>query len=107
MLWSMILEKKGFKMRLLMESTPDIMLDYRIGRIIHTTYALGNTSIKLLDDKGTIAFRGDVYDWDCHSGSLGRNALICMERLRAGLGNNHGFNISIYGTAKINQSWPY
>ena len=83
------------------------MLDYRIGRIIHTTYALGNTSIKLLDDKGTIAFRGDVYDWDYHSGSLGRNALICMERLRAGLGNNQGFNISIYGTAKINQSWPY
>ena len=76
-------------------------------RSISTTYALGNTAIKLLDNNGTIDFRGDVYDWDYHDRSPMRNTLIFFERLRTGLSDNHGFNVSIYGTAKINQKWPF
>lgn len=76
-------------------------------RSVSTTYALGNTAIKLLDNTGTIAFKGDVYDWDYHDGSPMRNTLIFFERLRTGLNDNHGFKVSIYGTAKINQKWPF
>ena len=76
-------------------------------RSIHTTYALGNTSIKLLDNNGTISFYGDAYDWDYHNGSYCRNALIFLERTRTGLNDNHGFKVSIYGTAKINKIWPF
>ena len=79
----------------------------RSPRSIHTTYALGNTSIKLLDNQGTIAFYGDDYDWDYHNGSSFRNTLIFFERARTGLNDKHGFKICIYGTAKINQKWPF
>ena len=64
-------------------------------------------AIKLLDNNGTVGFRGDVYDWDYHDGSPMRNTLIFFERLRTGLNDDHGFNVSIYGTAKINQKWPF
>lgn len=76
-------------------------------RSVSTTYALGNTAIMLLDNNGTIAFKGDVYDWDYHDGSPMRNALIFLERFRTGINDNHGFKVSIYGTAKINQKWPF
>jgi len=76
-------------------------------RSINTTYALGNTSIKLLDNTGTISFQGDVYDWDYHENSPKRNALIFLERKRAGLNDNHGFKVKIYGTTRINKDWPF
>ncbi len=76
-------------------------------RSVNTTYALGNTGIKLLDNKGTISFSGDVYDWDYHKKSPMRNSLIFLERLRTGLDDSHGFKVCIYGTAKLNQTWPY
>ena len=76
-------------------------------RSVNTDYALGNTGIKLLDDQGTISFSGDVYDWDYHKKSPMRNSLIFLERLRTGLDDNHGFKVCIYGTAKLDQTWPY
>ena len=76
-------------------------------RSVNTAYALGNTEIKLLDDQGTISFSGDVYDWDYHKKSPMRNSLIFLERLRTGLDDNHGFKVCIYGTAKLDQTWPY
>ena len=54
-----------------------------------------------------ISFSGDVYDWDYHKKSPMRNSLIFLERLRTGLDDNHGFKVCIYGTAKLNQTWPY
>ena len=79
----------------------------RSPRSVNTTYALGNTAIKLLDNNGTIGFSGDIYDWDYHDKSPMRNTLIFFERMRTGLNDKHGFNISIYGTTKINQKWPF
>ena len=74
---------------------------------INTTYALGNTSMKLLDNQGTIVFRGDEYNWDYHDGSPMRNILVFFERARTGVNDKHGFKVSIYGTAKINKRWPF
>jgi RHS repeat-associated protein len=82
-------------------------VDRKNPRSVNTTYALGNTGIKLLDNKGTISFSGDVYDWDYHTKSPMRNSLIFFERLRRGLDDSHGFKICIYGTAKLNQTWPF
>ena len=76
-------------------------------RSICTTYALGNIGIKLLDDNGMISLKGDVYDWDFHDGSPMRNTLVYLERLRTGLNDNYGFNVCIYGTAKIKKNWPF
>lgn len=73
-------------------------------RSVNTAYALGNTGIKLLDNKGTISFSGDVCDWDYHKKSPMRNSLIFLERLRTGLDDNHGFKVCIYGTAKLDQT---
>ena len=70
-------------------------------RSIRTTYALGNTSMRLLDNNGTVEFSGDKYDWDYHKNSQFRNTLIYIERLRKGLNDNHGFNIRFYGTGTI------
>lgn len=76
-------------------------------RSINTTYALGNTKIKLLDNNGTISFQGDIYDWDYHKNSPMRNFLIFLERKRTGLNDNHEFQVKIYGTTKINKKWPF
>ena len=72
-------------------------------RSINTTYALGNTSMKLLDNNGNVSFKGDEYNWDYHKNSPLRNALVFTERVRTGVSNNHGFKIEIYGTSKINK----
>jgi len=82
-------------------------VDRKSPRSVNTAYALGNTGIKLLDNQGTISFSGDVYDWDYHKKSPMRNSLIFLERLRTGLDDNHGFKVCIYGTAKLDQTWPY
>ena len=74
---------------------------------VNTTYALGNTSIKLLDNNGTIAFKGDEYDWNYHKNSTFRNSLVFLERQRSGINDTHGFKVEIYGTAKINKKWPF
>jgi len=78
---------------------------------IHTTYALGNTSIKLVNSQSKqVKLRGDIYDWDYHnynpkSGKIPsskRDKLILLERMRTGLNDNHGVPIRIYGTGKLN-----
>ncbi len=76
-------------------------------RSIYTTYALGNTSMKLIDNNGTVVFNGDKYDWDYHDESPLRNLLISFERIRAGIDENHGFKICIYGKKQIEQEWPF
>ena len=72
-------------------------------RSINTTYALGNTSMKLIDNNGTVSFKGDDYNWDYHENSPLRNTLIFLERTRSGLSDKHGFKLEIYGTKKINK----
>ena len=76
-------------------------------RSIHTAYALGNTGIRLIDNEGTISFRGDTYDWDYHGNNPFRNTLIFFERARTGINERHGFKVSIYGTTRISKKWPF
>ena len=69
-----------------------------------TTYALGNTQIKLLDaSEGTVQLFSDRYDWDYHGppSESRRDRLIQIERFRAGVGDSHGVPIHIYGTGKL------
>ena len=78
---------------------------------IHTTYALGNTAIKLINSHSKqVQLKGDIYDWDYHnydpkSGKIPsskRDRLILLERLRTGINDSHGFPLKIYGTGKLN-----
>lgn len=71
-----------------------------------TTYALGNTQMKLLDaSEGTVKLFSDDYDWDVHSkGSAVRNTLIRMERTRSNIDDSHGFRVYIYGTGTLRKA---
>lgn len=53
----------------------------------HTTYAIGNTQMKLLNaEKGTVKLFWDNYDWDVHpGGNQLRDTLIRGERTLKGL----------------------
>jgi len=69
-----------------------------------TTYALGQTKLKLLNANGTVeVINGNhsIYNWD-YGGSLIRKTLIGGDRLLKGLDNSHGFPLFIYGTGKLN-----
>lgn len=68
-----------------------------------TTYALGNTQIKLLNaQEGKVKLFWDDYDWDVHpNGNANRNRLIRGERALKGLNDSHGFRVYIYGTGTI------
>lgn len=84
-----------------------------------TTYAFGNTQIKLIDAKnGIVQLFSDGYDWDYHHFKIPksevlkfgqhpswptttRDNLIYMERLIKGLNDSHGVDISIYGFGTI------
>lgn len=70
---------------------------------VATTYALGRTQLKLLDNNGTIeVINGthNIYNWDRGGGFI-RDNLIKAERSRTGINDSHGFPLSIYGTGKL------
>ncbi|MEN5057826.1 hypothetical protein [Sphingobacterium kitahiroshimense] len=83
-------------------------VDFTSSRSRATTYALGNTQIKLLNAKaGTVKLYSDGYDWDYHDKSYKqsnrppsstRDRLIWGERMRTGLNDSHGFKVYMYGT---------
>src|SRR5690554_1755322 len=66
----------------------------------YTTYALGNTQMKLLNAKtGSVQLFSDYYDWDVHpGGNENRNRLIKGERTLKRLDDSHGFKVYMYGT---------
>lgn len=79
-----------------------------------STYALGNTRIKLLNaQSGSVKLFWDDYDWDYHNynvlkpGQAGtlpkssRDKLIYGERVLKGLDDSHGFRVFMYGTGTI------
>jgi RHS repeat-associated protein len=69
-----------------------------------TTYALGNTQMKLLNpNAGTVKLFSDIYDWDYHNNppSGTRDRLIQAERWRSGVNSSHGFRVFMYGTGTI------
>jgi len=77
-----------------------------------TSYALGNTQIKVVDSEGTIKLFSDKYDWNFHNFSIAefrdgklpkskRDRLIYQERIRHKLDDRHGFPVEIYGVGKI------
>ena len=75
---------------------------------IISTYALGNTQMKLLNTKrGTVQLFRDEYNWDYHNDFINgrpqgkRDNLIYLERVRARLNDSHGFPIFIYGIGHI------
>ena len=75
---------------------------------IRTTYALGNTQIKLIDEsQGLVQLFGDTYDWDYHNAFVNgipqgkRDMLIYFERIRINVNDAHGFPIKFYGIGKI------
>ncbi|MEN0052356.1 MAG: RHS repeat-associated core domain-containing protein [Mucilaginibacter sp.] len=70
----------------------------------NTTYALGRTTMTLLDPQGHVTVKngpGNNYDWD-YGGGLIRNMLLYQERARHGINNTMGFPISIYGVGRLN-----
>jgi hypothetical protein len=69
-----------------------------------TTYALGNTQMKLLNpNAGTVKLFWDDYNWDYHNNppSGTRDRLIQAERWRSGVNSSHGFRVFMYGTGTI------
>lgn len=75
---------------------------------IATTYALGRTSLKLLNENGAVKVQNgtqNIYNWD-RGGNGFRRGLIDLERRRAGLNDSHGFPISIYGTGSVKKFRP-
>ena len=69
-----------------------------------TTYALGNTQMKLINAKaGTVKLFSDIYDWDYHNNPPSgiRDRLIQAERWRSGVNSSHGFRVFMYGTGTI------
>lgn len=70
---------------------------------IATTYALGQTILRLVDANGAVEVingHHNIYNWD-KGGSLLRKGLINGERLRAGVNDTHGFPVYIYGTGNL------
>jgi hypothetical protein len=83
-----------------------------------STYALGNTKMQLVSKQlGTIKLFSDNYDWDFHNAvpnevinRLGqlpwmlqtkRSIFIGIERVWAGIDNEHGFPLLFYGYGRI------
>ncbi len=86
--------------------------DYTSNNSRYTTYALGNTQMKLLDaQKGTVQLYSDVYDWDYHDKSYQhsntnppsskRDRLVWGDRILKGLNDSHGFKVYMYGTGTL------
>ena len=73
-------------------------------RLRSSVYALGRFKAQLINSKTkTIVIINDdstVYDWN-KGGDLLRNLLITIERGRAHLGDDHGFNVYYYGTGYL------
>ncbi|MEM1003532.1 MAG: hypothetical protein AAGH46_12875 [Bacteroidota bacterium] len=77
-----------------------------------TTYALGRTSMTLLDNDGTVSVSNgefkvpgrdfNDYDWNTGGGRT-RSSLIIGERMIKGLDDSHGFPLKVYGTGTLNQ----
>ncbi|TCC96384.1 DUF6443 domain-containing protein [Pedobacter psychroterrae] len=86
-------------------------VDFTNSKSRATTYALGNTQMKLLNAKtGAVKLYSDGYDWDYHDRnyvesarppSSTRDRLIWGERKRAGLNDSHGFNVYMYGIGNL------
>lgn len=83
-------------------------VNLRSANSINSTYALGNTRLLLTDSKeGTVKLFKDAYNWDYHKTPEGgkqiskRNFLIFVERKRAGVNNEHGFQLLFYGTGHL------
>jgi RHS repeat-associated protein len=77
--------------------------DFTSSASIATTYALGRTQLRLLDQNGTVeVINGahNIYNWDKGGGFI-RSNLIKGERLRTGINDSHGFPLYIYGTGKV------
>ena len=75
---------------------------------VWTTYALGNTQIKLIDEsQGLVQLFSDTYDWDYHNAFVNgipqgkRDMLLFFERQRINVNDALGFPINVYGTGKI------
>lgn len=86
-------------------------VDFTSSKSRATTYALGNTQMKLLNAKtGAVKLYSDGYDWDYHDKnyvesarppSSTRDRLIWGERKRAGLNDSHGFHVYMYGIGNL------
>jgi RHS repeat-associated protein len=75
---------------------------------IATTYALGRTTLKLLNENGAVqAVNGtqNIYNWD-RGGNTFRRGLIDLERKRTSINDSHGFPLYIYGTGKVKKYKP-
>ena len=83
----------------------------------NSTYALGNTQMKLLDrNSGKVQLCWDNYDWDYHQKGYVHNAdvkpdsrrdkLIWHERNRTGINDSHGFKVFMYGIGNLNPTNP-
>ena len=77
-------------------------------RSLHSTYALGNTNILLVDaEKGEVQLISDTYDWDYHNPFINgkpqgsRDKLVFWERRRSAVDDRHGFKLRFYGTGII------
>jgi RHS repeat-associated protein len=75
-------------------------------RLRATVYALGRVDMQLKNRSlGTVSIvnnRATDYDWNTGGGQL-RSTLINAERLRTGIGDNHGFRTYYYGYGKLNK----
>jgi len=94
------LGKNGYSVNLLYHT------DFSSTASIDTTYALGRVDVNIVDkEKGIISIKnnnGTIYNWD-KGGGIIRSTLINLERWRAGVDDQHGFPVFVYGTTVLDK----